>query len=145
MEIIVGTITVRDGKILMVREAKKHCYSKWAFPAGHLEKNETVFEGAQRETTEETGCKVELKKAFPVLIHNSNKRNLMMFHFLSDIIEEGTDFDKDEILETRWIPISELKTMKKEEFRGYSVIKSILENLDNNNYYNLDMVEDMNL
>lgn len=38
----------------MVKEAKKNCYGKWAFPAGHLEKNETIFEGVKRETKEET-------------------------------------------------------------------------------------------
>ena len=74
MEIIVGTITVKENKILMVKEAKEECRGKWAFPAGHLENNESVFEGAKRETQEETGCIVELKKAFPILVHNNRKK-----------------------------------------------------------------------
>lgn len=54
VEIIVGAIVVKNNKILMVKEAKKNCYGKWAFPAGHLEKNKTIFEGVKRETKEET-------------------------------------------------------------------------------------------
>ena len=73
MEIIVGTITMKENKILMVKEAKEECYGKWSLPARHLEKNETIFEGAERETLEETGCKVELKKALPILVHNTRK------------------------------------------------------------------------
>lgn len=33
---------------------------KWNFPGGHLEKKESVFEGACREALEETGYKVSL-------------------------------------------------------------------------------------
>lgn len=71
MEIISGTIILKNNKILMVKESKKECYGKWAFPAGHIEKNETIFEGAKRETIEETGCEVTLKKAFPILVYNT--------------------------------------------------------------------------
>ena len=49
VEIIVGAIVVKNNKILMVKEAKKNCYGKWAFPAGHLEKNETIFEGVKEK------------------------------------------------------------------------------------------------
>ena len=48
MKIIVGAIVIKNNKILMVKEAKKNCYGKWAFPAGHLEENETIFEGVKR-------------------------------------------------------------------------------------------------
>ena len=73
MEIIAGTIILKENKILMVKEAKKECHGKWSFPAGHLEQNETIFAGAEREAYEETGCKVKLKKAFPVLLHTTRK------------------------------------------------------------------------
>lgn len=70
MELIAGTITVKENKILMVREARKEIYGKWSFPAGHVEKNEDIFAGAERETFEESGCKVELEKAFPILMQS---------------------------------------------------------------------------
>lgn len=56
--IITGGIIEKDGKFLLVQEAKEKVYGKWNIPAGHLDFNETIFEGAKREIFEETGCKV---------------------------------------------------------------------------------------
>ena len=60
MKVIVGGIIEKDGKYLLVQEAKEKCYKKWNFPAGHLDFNESLKEGAIREIKEETGCDVEL-------------------------------------------------------------------------------------
>lgn len=143
MEIIVGTIILKEGKILMVKEAKKECRSKWAFPAGHIEKNESIFEGAKRETLEETGCKTELKKAFPIIVHNSEKMNIMMFHFLADLMEDGLEYFTDEILETKWLTLNEIKNMKEDEFRSYPVIKTIIDSLENEKLYDLETIKNL--
>ena len=37
MEIVSGCVIKRNNKILMVKEAKKICYGKWNFPAGHVD------------------------------------------------------------------------------------------------------------
>lgn len=60
MKVIVGGIIEKNGKYLLVQEAKKKCYKKWNFPAGHLDFNESLEQGAIREIKEETGCDVEL-------------------------------------------------------------------------------------
>lgn len=143
METIVGTIIIKENKILMVKEAKKKCYSKWAFPAGHLEKDETILEGAKRETLEETGCKVELEKAFPILVGNIKDKNIMMIHFLANLVEDNLLYDTDEIIETKWIDIEQIKNMKEEEFRSYPVVKSIIENLEKQNLYDLNIIKDI--
>lgn len=143
METIVGAIIIKENKILMVKEAKKKCYSKWAFPAGHLEKGETILEGAKRETLEETGCKVELEKAFPILVGNIKDKNIMMIHFLADLVEDNLLYNTDEILETKWIDIEQIKNMKEEEFRSYEVVKNILENLEEQNLYDLNIIKDV--
>ena len=39
MNVIVGGIIEKDGKYLLVQEAKSKCYKKWNFPAGHLDFN----------------------------------------------------------------------------------------------------------
>ena len=138
MEIIVGCIILKDNKILMVRESKNGCYGKLSFPAGHIEKNETLLEGAIRETFEETGCKVKPKKAFPILVHNDND-GVMLMHFLAELAEEGFKYNTDEILETKWLSIEEIKNMDKEEFRSYPVVENIINSLENNNLYELEI------
>ena len=42
MKVIVGGIIEKDGKYLLIQEAKKMCYGKWNFPAGHLDFNESL-------------------------------------------------------------------------------------------------------
>lgn len=143
METIVGTIILKDGKILMVKEAKEKCYGKWAFPAGHIEPNEAIYDGAKRETYEETGCTVELKKAFSVFLKNTNDSKIVMMHFLSDLVNEENSYDKDEILETKWISIDEIKNMDEKEFRSSAVVKQIINDIEKQNLYDLDIVKDM--
>lgn len=143
METIVGTIILKDGKILMVKEAKEKCYGKWAFPAGHIEPNEAIYDGAKRETYEETGCTVELKKAFPVFLKNTNDSKIVMMHFLSDLVNEENSYDKDEILETKWISIDEIKNMDEKEFRSSAVVKQIINDIEKQNLYDLNIVKDM--
>lgn len=143
METIVGTIILKDCKILMVKEAKEKCYGKWAFPAGHIEPNEAIYDGAKRETYEETGCTVELKKAFPVFLKNTNDSKIVMMHFLSDLVNEENSYDKDEILETKWISIDEIKNMDEQEFRSSAVVKQIINDIEKQNLFDLNIVKDM--
>lgn len=57
-----GTITKnKEGRILLVQEAKPRIKGKWNIPSGQYENNETIKQNAKRETKEETGLKVEIK------------------------------------------------------------------------------------
>lgn len=42
MKVIVGGVIEKDGKYLLVQEAKEKCYQKWNIPAGHLDFNESI-------------------------------------------------------------------------------------------------------
>ena len=126
MEVIVGGIIEKDNKILMVKEAKKKCYGKWNVPAGHLENGETVFEGAIREVFEETGCKVRIKNVLT---------------FTTELLEENISFNKEEILDVKWISKEELKNMTSQNLRDEKLIKRTLEMLEENREYPLDVIE----
>ena len=52
---IVSAVVLKEGRILMMREAKKSCRGTWYLPAGRVEKNESLVEGVVREVLEETG------------------------------------------------------------------------------------------
>jgi len=58
--IVVGTIPVFEGKILMCQRGIEPRKGMWNLPVGFMENGETMPEGAQRETREETGAEVEI-------------------------------------------------------------------------------------
>lgn len=58
--LVVSTLPVtEDGRLILLRRAIPPGYGAWAQPGGFLEADETVIQGAVRETLEETGLEVE--------------------------------------------------------------------------------------
>lgn len=55
VQVGVGVIIVRDGRVLLGERAGSHGAGTWALPGGHLEFGETVADCARREVLEETG------------------------------------------------------------------------------------------
>lgn len=141
MQVIVGGIIEKDGKILMVQEAKKKCYGKWNFPAGHLEDKETIYDGAIREIFEETGCKVKLINALPIINSRLEGETLILINFKAELIEEKINFNKEEILDVKWIDKKEIKNMNHENLRDEKLIKKTVEILESNKLYPLNMIE----
>ncbi len=58
-KLVVGCIPIWEHRLLLCRRAIEPRYGKWTIPAGFLEIGETVQDGAERETLEEAGAKVE--------------------------------------------------------------------------------------
>ena len=131
----------------MVKEAKKKCYGKWNIPAGHLERGETIFEGAIREIFEETGCKVRLKNVLPVMSKDIENTTLIIITFTTELLEENISFDEKEILDVKWISKEELLNMPDEKLRDEKRIRRTLKIFEENKIYPLDAVkilEDIN-
>lgn len=60
-KVVVGTVaTAEDGRILLCRRAIQPRQGYWTLPAGYLEMQETVAEGAQREAWEEARARIAL-------------------------------------------------------------------------------------
>ena len=55
----VGVMILNDNnEVLLMLRHGSHGAGEWAFPGGHLEFGDTIFETAQREVKEETGLDV---------------------------------------------------------------------------------------
>src|SRR5574344_1621476 len=65
---VVGTIPVADdGRILLCKRNIEPRWGTWTLPAGFMELNETLEEGAARETDEEAGADIEMGRLFSVI------------------------------------------------------------------------------
>ena len=60
--LVVGTLPVWEGKILLCRRAIEPRLGFWTLPSGFLENDETLEQGAVRETVEESGAAVEIER-----------------------------------------------------------------------------------
>ncbi|EHR71081.1 ADP-ribose pyrophosphatase [Burkholderiales bacterium JOSHI_001] len=64
---VVGTVPVWGDQVLLCRRAIEPRHGLWTLPAGFMEMGETSAVGAERETTEEAGARIELQGLFTVL------------------------------------------------------------------------------
>ncbi len=59
-KIVVGCVPEHDGRILLCRRAIEPRHGYWTIPAGFMENDETLQQGALRETWEEACARVEI-------------------------------------------------------------------------------------
>ena len=142
MTIVAGALIVKDNKILMIQEAKKSCYGQWNFPAGHVEEKELITDAATREAFEETGCKIKLTGVLPIsTIVSPNDETIVTIKFTADIIEENIKIDKNEQLDVQWIELDKVKTMTKDELRGFDTALNDIKNLEDGKIYPLELFD----
>lgn len=124
-----ATITINEGKVLLVR-SEYNGKEFFLFPGGGLEVGETLEEGAIRETLEETGIKVIIKKLVHIneYIYKSNweKRSIIPF-FLAECenetkINSQTD-DEGKIKEAVWVKIKDLANL---DIRPKIIVESLI-------------------
>lgn len=140
MKVIVGGIIEKEGKYLLVQEAKKKCYEKWNFPAGHLDFNESLEQGAIREIKEETGCDVKLDGVCYVANRILEDDLFVMIVFNAKLINENIELDKEEILDVKWFDYDEIVNKMESMLRGNYVRTAVI-NQNNNLVAPIDIVD----
>lgn len=137
--IIVGGVIEKNGKFLLVQEAQERCRGKWNIPAGHLDPNETIFDGVKREVFEECGCKVELTGVLEVGNRVMTDNSWIGVIFSTNLIDEDIVFDKNEILDVKWFTYEEILSMK-DELRSYDWITDAITAYVEKRICNLDII-----
>ena len=65
-KIVVGSVASLDERLLLCRRAIEPRKGFWTLPAGYLENNETVEDGARREAWEEARARLTLERVLAV-------------------------------------------------------------------------------
>ena len=143
------TTEQRDRAIMVIvesglyQEAKKMCYGKWNFPAGRLEFKESLKQGAIREIKEETGCDVELNGVCYIANRILEDDLRIMVFFNAKLVNENIKYDKNEILDVKWIGYDEIMNKMDDELRG-SYVKTAVYNKKNNLIAPIEIVDVLN-
>ena len=104
-KIIVGVLPEKDESILLCKRDIEPSRGKWTIPSGFMEMNESLEDGARRESIEEANCKFDIIRLYgtysiPVI-------GQVLFVFLGKII--NNDYRAmDETSEVRLFPISKI-------------------------------------
>jgi ADP-ribose pyrophosphatase YjhB (NUDIX family) len=104
-KIVVGSIPVHGDRILICKRAIEPRYGLWTLPAGFMENNETVQEGAAREALEEANARVEIGELYTLYsLPHISQVYMMFLSTLKDLdISPGV-----ESLEVRMVTESEI-------------------------------------
>ena len=138
MKNYVSTIIESEGKIILVKEAKKQYYGKWSFPSGHVEENEDIINAAIREVKEETNLDVELNGLISIYNNMYEGYNSISFIFSSKLKNVNKiTFNKNEILEVKGFSINDIKNMQ-DELRDKDYIIDSIDKYGNKNIKPLD-------
>jgi ADP-ribose pyrophosphatase YjhB (NUDIX family) len=65
--VVVGTVPTWNEQVLLCRRAIEPRHGFWTLPAGFLEMGESTAQGAERETLEEAGARIEMGPLFTFL------------------------------------------------------------------------------
>jgi ADP-ribose pyrophosphatase YjhB (NUDIX family) len=104
-KVAAGTLTLVDGRIVLLRRGIEPGYGLWTYPGGFVDLGESAQEGAIRETAEECGLHVEITG--PAGVYTSDARDIIIVVFHARVTG-GELRAADESLEARLFGPSEI-------------------------------------
>lgn len=144
MQIVVNVVVKQENKILMVQENWGAVKGMWNFPAGHLDKNENMFDGAIREAKEETGYDVKLTGVVNIQNTVYNDRHVILINFSAEIVGGEVNFHPEEIADVKFIEANELLNMSDSELRGGEPRRETIRRIMNGEVAPLDTISNFN-
>jgi 8-oxo-dGTP pyrophosphatase MutT (NUDIX family) len=136
--LVVSVSIIKDNEVLIIKENKPSAIHKWNFPSGRIEHEEDILNAACREVKEETGFDVKLTGTTGVYNFISSLNNqVILFHFTGEITGGSLKLEEGEIVDSKWIKISELINLDNKELRDAGVTKQIAQRLINREFYSL--------
>lgn len=139
--VLVVSVSIRhEDKVLMIQENKASVKNSWNFPSGRIEHDEDILEAARREAKEETGYDVQLTATTGVYnFISSTNHQVILFHFIGEIIGGSLQVDATEIIDSKWIVPSDLLVPDLLNLRDKEVIEQITENVISQKEYPLEL------
>lgn len=122
----VSVLVEKDGRFLMVEE-RVNAVPVINQPSGHWERGETLFEGAVRETLEETCWEVELGALLGVYEYEPPDLgySFVRFMFVGRALRERADLPLDDgILRAMWMSEGEIR-QQRDRHRSPMVLQAI--------------------
>jgi len=112
----VFAVILKEKRVFLVQEKKKHMQARWSFPGGKIDEGETGEEALVREVKEETGMEAEIVRALGLDV---SKKTFFLVQTKGEVMK----FPTKEILSVGWFSWKEIKNLKKENLRGKFMLR----------------------
>ena len=109
-----GALILKDDKLLLIKRGAHPGFGKWSIPGGLVELGEKVQDAMVREVKEEVGFDVEAVKltdvADTITLDDAGRvrYHFVVVNFIARIVGGELKTSSD-ILEARWVPVSEVE------------------------------------
>jgi ADP-ribose pyrophosphatase YjhB (NUDIX family) len=121
---VVGTVPHWGERVLLCKRNIEPRFGKWTLPAGFMEMDETLAQGAARETVEEAGATFEMEDLFSIV----NVQRVGQVHIFykarltSDVFAPGTETIEAKLFSEDEIPWDEIafRTVKETLLRYFA-------------------------
>ncbi|MFH2000453.1 MAG: NUDIX hydrolase [Planctomycetota bacterium] len=109
----VGIVARRPREILLIRQYRFIIDQfVWAIPSGGVEKSEDFIAAAERELFEETGYRAEkITKIHSYFASYGCGNQEFHLYLAEELSSEPAPFDRNEVLDVKWFPDHEVKSM----------------------------------
>jgi len=109
-----GPVIIKNKKVLLIKDKKDDFYK---FPGGTVKQNEALEKACIRETKEEIGVDIKIKKPLVTMLlwkrpGKKQKIAVILVHYLAKIKNEKIIRKGKNIKEIRWIKLNEIKKFK---------------------------------
>lgn len=136
--LVVSVSIIKEKEVLIIKENKPSAMNKWNFPSGRIEYKEDILHAACREVKEETGYEVKLTGTtgiYNFISHSGDQ--VILFHFIGEITGGSLKIEEEEIVDSKWIKVSDFLEFDHKEIRNASVIKQITKRVVNKEFHPL--------
>ncbi len=126
----VGVVVRKDDAVLLIQRGNPPRRGDWGLPGGALELGETLRDAAQREVREECGIEIVLDDvidAVDIILHD-DAGNVQYHYALVDFSATYVSGDlraASDVLDTRWVSLSELSAFPLPEMTRQVIGKAI--------------------
>ncbi|MCK4634567.1 MAG: NUDIX hydrolase [Candidatus Aenigmarchaeota archaeon] len=118
-KIVCSCAIEKDGKFLLVQEAKEKVRGMWNLPGGKVDRMEDIVTAAKREVKEETGYDVKISGLLNITNFLLKDRNIvaLVLVFKGEITGGEIIEPNKEIQKVGWFTKEEIESMDENEFR----------------------------
>jgi ADP-ribose pyrophosphatase YjhB (NUDIX family) len=104
-KVVAGTIFAIEGRVVLLRRGVEPANGKWVFPGGYVDRGESVWDAAVRETNEESNLHVRLSSLLNVYSYPNSPNVIVVY--AAEVIG-GELKAADECVEARTFAASEI-------------------------------------